>query len=113
MDESYLFNTIIADAYLKGVSDVHFESPASQESCRVLLRMDGVWRAYMTIHSAAADDIIKIIKSKANFDAENSHLPKIGRFKFKHEGLPEFHLAVTTQPSDNLREAATLKIQTA
>ncbi len=113
MDETYLLNTIIADAYLKGVSDIHFELLAESETSRVLIRMDGVLREYMTIPDAAADDIVKRIKSMANLDIEDSHLPKIGRIKFKHKGLPEFHITVTMLPNDGLREKAALRIQTA
>ncbi|NNL77357.1 MAG: hypothetical protein HKO68_13560 [Desulfobacterales bacterium] len=51
-----------ADAYLKGAPDVRFESLALPERNRVLLRMGGKWREYMTIPDAAADDTIQIIK---------------------------------------------------
>lgn len=111
-DEPSLVNTIIADAYLKGVSDIQFEPLASQDIIRVLFRMDGVLRQYMTIPYAAADDMVKRLKVMANLDIEDCHLPKIGRIKFKHKGLPEFHLTVTMRPADGQREVATLKIQT-
>ena len=111
-DESNLVNTIIADAYLKAVSDIQFEPLSSQDIIRVRFRMDGVLQQYMTIPYAAADDMVKRIKSMAKLDTEDSSLPKIGRIKFKHKGLPEFHLIVTMRPNDGLREKATLKIQT-
>lgn len=113
MDQTYLLNTIIADAYLKGATGVHFGSAATPEKSNVLFRIDGVLLEYMRIPDAAADDIVKRIKSMANLDIEDSRLPKIGHIKFKHDGLPEFQLAVTTRPNDGLREAVTLRIQTA
>jgi type II secretory ATPase GspE/PulE/Tfp pilus assembly ATPase PilB-like protein len=112
MEETYLLDTIIADAYLKGVSDIHFELLAESETSRVLIRMDGVLGQYMTLPCAAANDIVKKIKSMANLDIEDRHLPKIGRIKFKHKGLTEFHLTISIRPADGQREAATLKIQT-
>jgi len=113
VDESSLVNTIIADAYLKGVSDIHFEPLASQGIIRVLFRMDGVLRQYMMIPYAVAGDMVKRIKVMANLNIEGSHLPKIGRIKFKHKGLPEFHITVTMRSNDGLREKATLRIQAA
>ena len=86
MGQTYLLNTIIADAYLKGATCVRFESPKAPEKSNVLFRMDQVLRAYMTIPEAAADDIIKRIKLMANLDVEDRCLPKIGHIKFKHAG---------------------------
>jgi hypothetical protein len=57
------------------------------------------------------DDMIKIIKSMANLDVEDRHLPKIGHIKFKHDGLPEFRLTVTICYSGGLGEKAILRIQ--
>ncbi len=113
MDETYLLDTIIADAYLKGVSDIHFELLAESETSRVLIRMDGVLGQYMTLPYGAANNIVKKIKSMANLDIEDNHLPRLGHFKFKHKGLPQFHIMVTTRPADSMRETTTLRIQTA
>jgi type IV pilus assembly protein PilB len=111
-EESSLVNTIIADAYLKGVSDIQFEPLASQDIIRVLFRIDGVLRQYITAPYSAADDMVKRIKSMANLDIEDIRLPKIGRIIFRHRGLPEFNIMVTLRPNDGQREVATLKIQT-
>jgi len=111
INKTNFLNTIIADAYLKGASDVQFESLALPERNRVLLRMDGIWRNYMTIPDAAADDTIQIIKSMANLKPKDSHLPKIGRIKFKHQGLPEIQLIAIMSPTGGHREVVTLKIQ--
>ena len=112
MDQTYLLDTIIADAHLKGATCIHFESPATPKKSNVLFRMDGVIREYMRIPDAAAEDIVKRIKSMANLDVEDRRLPKIGHITFKHDGLPEFKLTVSTSPNNGLREAATLRIQT-
>jgi type II secretory ATPase GspE/PulE/Tfp pilus assembly ATPase PilB-like protein len=58
LDETYLVKTIIADAYLRGVSVIHFESLVSSEKKRVFFRMDGVLREYMTLPGDAANDIV-------------------------------------------------------
>jgi type II secretory ATPase GspE/PulE/Tfp pilus assembly ATPase PilB-like protein len=110
-DEPSLLNTLIADAYLKGVSEIQFEPPASQDIITVFFRIDGEMRKYMTIPYAAIGDIIKRFKVMANLDAVDCNLPKIGRIKFKHQGLPEFHIIVILRPNEVLREAVTLKIQ--
>ena len=113
MDETYLLDTIIADAYLKGVSDIHFELLAGSDTSRVLIRVDGVLKEYMTLPYAAADDIVKKIRSMANLDIAVNHLPGLGHFKFKHKGLPQFHIMVTMRPTDETREATSLRIKTA
>ena len=111
IDESYLLNTIIADAYLRNVSEIHFEPCASPEKIRVLFLMEGVLMEYMTFpDDAAANDIVKKIKRIANLDIADKNLPKIGYIKFKHEGLPEFQLAVITEPSEGSWEYIILRI---
>ena len=111
IDESHLLNTIIADAYLRSVSEIHFEPCLSSEKIRVLFLMEGVLREYMTLpDDAAANDIVKKIKTIANLDGANNDLPKIGHIKFKHEGLPEFQLKVISKPIGGLREDVVIKI---
>jgi type IV pilus assembly protein PilB len=110
LDETYLVKTIIADAYLRGVSVIHFESLVSSEKNRVFFRVDGVLREDMTLPGDAANDIVKRIKTMANLAGAESDLPKIGHIKFKRDGLPEFQLTVTTKPADGLREDIVLKI---
>jgi type II secretory ATPase GspE/PulE/Tfp pilus assembly ATPase PilB-like protein len=73
--------------------------------------MESVLLEYMTLpDDAAADDIVKKIKKMGNLDRADNNLSKIGRIKFKHEGLPEFQVAVTTEPSDGSREYVILRI---
>ena len=112
MDQIYLLNTIIADAYLKGATYIRFESQTGPETSNVLFRMDQALRAYMTIPEDTAEDIIKRIKLMANLDVVECRLPKIGHIKFKHDGLPNFEITVIISPNDGLRETATLRIQT-
>jgi type II secretory ATPase GspE/PulE/Tfp pilus assembly ATPase PilB-like protein len=102
MDAAYLVDTIIADAYLRRVSEIYFEMPVSPEKLRVLFLMEGVLREYMTVPCPAANDMFRRIKTMANLDKVDNNLPGIGRIKFKHDGLPELHIAVTINPSDNL-----------
>jgi type II secretory ATPase GspE/PulE/Tfp pilus assembly ATPase PilB-like protein len=110
-DEPSLVNTIIADAFLKGVSDIQFEQLASQDKICVLFRINGQMREYMTIPNAAIGDMVKRFKVMAKLGVEDCRLPKMGRIKFKHKGLPEFHIIVILRPNDGMREKVTLKIQ--
>ena len=110
MDQPFLLDTIIADAYLKGVSDIHLESLAGSGRGRVFFRIKGVMREYMTIPESVSDAILKRIKSMANLNVEN-RLAKIGCIIFRHNGLPEFSIMVTLRPNDGQREVATLRIQ--
>jgi type II secretory ATPase GspE/PulE/Tfp pilus assembly ATPase PilB-like protein len=111
IDESYLLNTIIADAYLRSVTEIHFKPCNSSEKIRVLFLMEGVLREYMTLpDDAASNDIVKEIKKMANLDRAENDLPKIGHIKFNHKGLPEFQVAVTTEPLEGSREYIILRI---
>jgi type II secretory ATPase GspE/PulE/Tfp pilus assembly ATPase PilB-like protein len=111
MDQTYLLDTIIANAYLKGATCIHFESQAPPEKFNVLFRIDQALLDYMKIPEGLAEDIIKTIKSMANLNAEDCCLTKIGYIKFKHDGLPDFQIAVTISPYDCLREKVILRIQ--
>jgi type II secretory ATPase GspE/PulE/Tfp pilus assembly ATPase PilB-like protein len=113
MEETYLMDMIIADAYLKGASGVLFDSSVAHEASNVLFRMDGVMKEYMTIPGDVAKYIIKRLKWMAKLDVKDNCLSKIGRIIFKHKGLPEFHLQVTICTAAGLREKATLRIQAA
>jgi type II secretory ATPase GspE/PulE/Tfp pilus assembly ATPase PilB-like protein len=108
LDEAYLLNTIIADAYLRGVPEIHFAA-APPDKTRVLLLMEGLLLEYMTLPEDTADDIARIIKTIANLDIAENDLPKIGHIKFKHDGLPEVQLTVTTEPLDGTSEYIILK----
>lgn len=111
MDTICLMDTIIADAYLKGVTDILFDPSTARGKSNVLFRMNGVMKEYMTIPVAAADNMVKRIKLMANLDVEDHCLPKIGLIKFKRDGLPEIRLTVTTSPNEGSEETATLRIQ--
>ena len=109
IDAKYLLNTIIADAYLRGVPEIHFEAVAP-EKIRVLFLMEGALREYMTPPHDIVGNIVKRIKSMTNIDTADNDLPKIGYFKFKRNGLPELQLTVMTATSESSWEYIVLKI---
>lgn len=113
MDEAYLMDTIIADAYLKGATGVLVDSSADPGESNVLFLLNGMMKEYMTIRGDTANDIIKRLKRMANLDHEGINLPKIGRIIFKHKGLPEFPIIIILRLNDDMREKVTLRIQTA
>jgi type II secretory ATPase GspE/PulE/Tfp pilus assembly ATPase PilB-like protein len=104
-----LLNTIIADAYLRRVPEIHFAA-APPNKVRVMFLIEGLLREYMTLPEDTADDIVRIIKTNANLEIDDNELPRIGRIKFKHNGLPEFQLTVTAEPAGGSREYIVLKI---
>jgi type II secretory ATPase GspE/PulE/Tfp pilus assembly ATPase PilB-like protein len=110
MDAVYLVDTIVADIYLRRVSEIHFEMPLSLDKVRVRFLMSGELCEYMVVPGATATDMVKRIKTMAKLDTVNVDLPGIGRIKFKHDGLPELEVAVSTNPSENLGEDIILKI---
>ena len=112
MNQTYLLNIIITDAYLKGVTDILLDGSAAAGKKNVFFRMDGVLRRYMEVPGDAANDVIKRLKRMACLDAEVSYIPKIGRVLFKRKGLPEFDLVVKICTPAGLGERATLRIRT-
>jgi type II secretory ATPase GspE/PulE/Tfp pilus assembly ATPase PilB-like protein len=111
MDETFLLDTILADAYLKGISDIQFKSSTTSEKHYVLFHIDNVMQIYMTIPNVVAEAMVNRVKTMAHLDDRNNHLPNIGRFKFSHEGLPEFYITVIAYPTDCLWKIVDLKIQ--
>jgi type II secretory ATPase GspE/PulE/Tfp pilus assembly ATPase PilB-like protein len=110
MDAAYLVDTIIADAYLRKVSEVHFEMPISFDILRVRFLMDGELCEYMVVPGATAIDMVKRIRTMARLDKVGNNLPGIGHIKFKHDGLPEFQIKVTSGPTDDFREYIVVKL---
>lgn len=111
MDKTSLLDIIIADAYLKGVTDILLDGSAAAGKKNVFFRMEGALRGYMEVPGEAAHDIIKRLKGMAGLDAEVSHIPKIGRILFKRKGLPELDLMVKICTSAGFGERATLRIR--
>jgi type II secretory ATPase GspE/PulE/Tfp pilus assembly ATPase PilB-like protein len=115
VDVQKLVDLVIAEAYLKGASDIHFESSAVRKDHRVRFRVGGVCQEYGTLPEAVGRDAVRRIKAMANLDPENRGLPQNGLMKFagKDNDLPEFMLQVTTYPTGGLLEDAVLRILTA
>jgi len=97
IDSTGIVDIIIGEAFIKGASEVLFESIASAEKGCVWFLMESVWREYMTVPDDTANEIMDRIKSMAHFDIANNDLPKIGRVKFKRDGLPEFFITASDQ----------------
>jgi type II secretory ATPase GspE/PulE/Tfp pilus assembly ATPase PilB-like protein len=112
VDISQLVDMALLDAYLKGASDIHFESSAVRKDHRVRLRIDGVCQEYAVLPPSVGKDVVKKIKSMANLDGQESGLPHKGIIKFsnKNRQVPEFMLQVTTYPTDGHLEDAVLRI---
>jgi len=113
IDVTRLVDIIVTEAYTKGASDIYLESSAVSGKNRVLFWLDGVYREYMTVPEAVAFDVVKRIKSMANFDAKNRELAKVGHMIFKNHDVPEIKISVTTYPIDGLWEDVVLNIQSA
>ena len=61
MDKTYLLNIIIADAYLKGVTEILLDGSAAQGKKNVFFRMGSALKGYMEIPGDAANGIISKI----------------------------------------------------
>lgn len=70
-------NTIIDNAMLNNVSDIHIEP--SENEMRVRLRVDGVLREMMKIDIGMLDPVISRIKIMANLNIAEKRAPQDGR----------------------------------
>jgi type II secretory ATPase GspE/PulE/Tfp pilus assembly ATPase PilB-like protein len=111
MDKTYLLDIIIADAYLKGVTEILLDGSAAPGKKNVFFRMGSALKGYMEIPGDAANGIIKRLKYMAGHDAEVNHIPRIGRILFKRKGLPELNLIIKICTTTGLEERATLRIR--
>ncbi|MDQ3397181.1 MAG: Flp pilus assembly complex ATPase component TadA [Deinococcota bacterium] len=91
-----LVNTIIRDAVISDVSDVHIEPQATL--MRIRVRKDGALREYMTMPRATASALTARIKIMGGLNIAERRLPQDGRVRFKDKSI-DIDLRLSTLPT--------------
>jgi type IV pilus assembly protein PilB len=101
-----LVHSVIADAVMRGASDIHFDP--SQGDMRVRFRVDGVVVDSATVPKRLAPGLVSRIKIMADLDIAERRLPQDGRVGLNVDGH-HIDIRVATLPVAR-GEAAVLRI---
>ena len=91
-----IVNSIIREAVLNDISDIHIEPQPNRVLVRV--RKDGSLREYMTMPRAAASAMAARIKIMGGLNIAERRMPQDGRVRFKDKNV-EVDLRLSTLPT--------------
>ncbi len=91
-----IVNSIIREAVLNDISDIHIEPQPGRVLVRV--RKDGSLREYMTMPRAAASAMAARIKIMGGLNIAERRMPQDGRVRFKDKNI-EVDLRLSTLPT--------------
>lgn len=91
-----IVNSIIREAVLNDISDIHIEPQPNRVLVRV--RKDGALREYMTMPRAAASAMAARIKIMGGLNIAERRMPQDGRVRFKDKNI-EVDLRLSTLPT--------------
>jgi type II secretory ATPase GspE/PulE/Tfp pilus assembly ATPase PilB-like protein len=105
-----LVNKIIADAYHRKASDIHFEPGDGRGRLRVRFRRDGALFDYLTLAARFRAAIVSRIKIMANLDISEHRQAQDGKIDFKRFGGLPLELRVACIPTQHGLEAIVLRL---
>jgi type II secretory ATPase GspE/PulE/Tfp pilus assembly ATPase PilB-like protein len=105
-----LVNRIIADAYQRKASDIHFEPGDGRGRLRVRFRRDGALYEYLTLSSRFRSAVVSRIKIMANLDISEHRRAQDGKIDFKRFGGLPLELRVACIPTQHGLEAVVLRL---
>lgn len=97
-----LVDSILLDAYRKGVSDIHIEP--EEKMTLIRFRVDGSLFLHRSLNKSIHNKIIARIKIISGMDSSNQNIPQDGSFKFRSQYV-SFDLRVSTLPTANGEKA--------
>ncbi len=105
-----LANQIIADAYKRGVSDIHIEPYGKEAPTLIRFRLDGDCSLYQEIPAAYRTALVARIKIMANLDISERRKPQDGKIRLKIAKDKQIELRVATVPTANGNEDVVMRI---
>ena len=106
-----LINSMIAEAQVQGVSDIHVECQPGREKVRIRFRKDGALRPYMELPHTYRSAMIARIKIMCDLDISERRKPQDGKINFgKFVPGQRLELRVATIPTANGLEDAVLRL---
>jgi type II secretory ATPase GspE/PulE/Tfp pilus assembly ATPase PilB-like protein/GAF domain-containing protein len=105
-----LANQIIADAYKRGVSDIHIEPYGKDAPTIIRFRLDGDCQTYQEIPAAYRSALVARFKIMANLDISERRKPQDGKIRLKLSKDQQLELRVATIPTANGNEDVVMRI---
>lgn len=104
-----LVNSIIEQAYVRGVSDIHVE-PHPERDTVIRYRIDGVCQRFTTIPRRFSRALLSRLKIMSDLDISERRKPQDGKIKFKKFGKLDIELRVATLPTVGGQEDCVMRI---
>jgi type II secretory ATPase GspE/PulE/Tfp pilus assembly ATPase PilB-like protein len=106
-----LVNTMIVDAWMQRVSDIHIETQPGREKLRIRFRRDGVLRPYLELPHTYRAALVARIKIMCELDISERRKPQDGKINFaRYSPQHRLELRVATIPTANGLEDVVLRI---
>jgi type II secretory ATPase GspE/PulE/Tfp pilus assembly ATPase PilB-like protein len=106
-----LINSMIMEAHVQGVSDIHIECPAGKEKVRIRFRRDGQLRSYLELPHTYRSALLARIKIMCDLDISERRKPQDGKINFaKFMQNIRLEMRVATIPTNNGQEDAVLRL---
>ena len=106
-----LINTMIIEAYDRGVSDIHVELPPYKAKVRIRFRKDGILSPYLELPSTYRAAMVARLKIMANLDISERRKPQDGKIDFrKFSAKHALELRVATVPTANGLEDVVMRL---
>jgi type II secretory ATPase GspE/PulE/Tfp pilus assembly ATPase PilB-like protein len=106
-----LINSMILEAHLQGVSDIHVECPPGREKVRIRFRKDGLLRPYLELPHTYRSALVARLKIMCDLDISERRKPQDGKINFAKfvQGV-RLELRVATIPTQSNHEDAVLRL---
>ena len=106
-----LVNTMIVDAWMQRVSDIHVETQPGREKLRIRFRRDGVLRPYLELPHTYRAALVARIKIMCDLDISERRRPQDGKINFaRFSPQHRLELRVATIPTANGLEDVVMRI---
>ncbi|WP_210760724.1 GspE/PulE family protein [Azohydromonas sediminis] len=106
-----LVNTMIVDAWMQRVSDIHIETQPGREKVRIRFRRDGVLKPYLELPHTYRAALVARIKIMCDLDISERRKPQDGKINFaRFSPQHKIELRVATIPTANGLEDVVMRI---
>ncbi len=106
-----LINTMIIEAWNRGVSDIHVESQPQKAKVRVRFRKDGILSLHMELPHTYRTAMVARLKIMADLDISERRKPQDGKIEFsKFSARHRLELRIATIPTNHGLENVVLRL---
>ncbi|BAO80518.1 type II secretory pathway, ATPase PulE/Tfp pilus assembly pathway, ATPase PilB [Serpentinimonas raichei] len=105
-----LINSMIAEAYQQGASDIHIEPYPGRQKLLIRFRVDGQMRNYLELPASYRNALVARIKIMCDLDISERRKPQDGKINFSKFGNLPIELRVATVPTAGGLEDVVLRL---